>query len=110
MKLIMSQIVPIKDTHAYTVITLRDIHPQESITVSYTATGYYEAEQQCMCASCCPGAPPIARKRTPPLPALEGEPKKKRHRSGRKWHRRRKEMHTGHNLLQEREGNGERFV
>ena len=50
------KIVPIKGTHAYTIITLYDITKGDPITVSYTKGGYYQGN--CGCASCNPQNPP----------------------------------------------------
>ena len=54
----VSQFFPIKNTHAYILVTLVDIKAGESITVKYTDTGYYA--DGCLCASCHPGSPPNA--------------------------------------------------
>jgi hypothetical protein len=44
------------------MFTLRDISKQESITVSYTATGYHE-DTACECASCNPSNPPSVERK-----------------------------------------------
>lgn len=69
------QIEALPGTHAFRVMTLRDITEGESLTTSYTNKGYYEGPSQCRCATCNPAVPPIAPRRppeeTPPQPAPE---------------------------------------
>ena len=57
------QIRPIKNSHAYMLIILVDISPNEAITVKYTKDGYHDDTVPCLCSTCCPGNPPAAPKR-----------------------------------------------
>ena len=49
--------LPLSATHAYIIVPLRDISPDEEITISYTKNGYYHGGEDCQCATCT-GVPP----------------------------------------------------
>lgn len=57
-----SQIIPLRNTHAYAICALKHIMPGEAITTCYTGTGYREYAKEgknCGCATCNPNDAPI---------------------------------------------------
>ncbi|KAJ6597264.1 hypothetical protein DFH09DRAFT_808714, partial [Mycena vulgaris] len=46
-----SQLYPIPNSHAFTIITLRQLEAGESITVKYTEGGYW-GDSECLCGTC----------------------------------------------------------
>jgi len=86
----LEQFCHISGTHAYVLITIREIQPGEEITVGYTREGYYHIDSTCGCKTCNPSSDPALVKRASgsqeKLPSVQ----KKRHRSGRKHHRMKK--------------------
>jgi hypothetical protein len=52
--------MPIKGSHAFVLLSLRNITVGEPLTVRYTAEGYHERDSICRCASCNPRNPPVA--------------------------------------------------
>ena len=83
-------------THAYIIVPLRDISPDEEITISYTKNGYYHGGEDCQCATCT-GVPPRTFSRfrpdysastsAGPSRVAEGSgeaPKRKTRRAGRR--------------------------
>ncbi|TFK69906.1 hypothetical protein BDN72DRAFT_959219 [Pluteus cervinus] len=81
------QILPVPDSRACTLRTLREIRKGETLTVSYTADVYLEPPGpkvgECRCASCCPDNPPgIPKSDSTDLPdtsASTGTKKRRRH-------------------------------
>jgi len=83
--------MPVPDTNAYTIITLRGIDPQEPITVSYATDGsYFQDGHQCRCATCNPDAPPVATRRPIDYSKFVKRADGKRTRRGGKREKRRK--------------------
>jgi hypothetical protein len=85
------QMVAVKNSHAFTIVTLRDIQAGESITISYTSQGYYDPAVLCRCASCNPNQPPSVPRRERLVADVSSN--KRIHRAGRKHHGRRKKYH-----------------
>jgi hypothetical protein len=78
---ILTQIRPIKGSHAHVLISIADIHPGDAITVSYTKDGYHDPSQPCLCSTCQPHNPPRSPERRPPLtdiPMPKSGPKTRR--------------------------------
>jgi hypothetical protein len=82
--------MPIPNSFAYTLCTLRKIEAGESITVNYAADGSYFGGRPCGCATCNPHQPPVATKRPLDLTKFLPNPNGKRSRRGGKRAKRRK--------------------
>ncbi|KAI0310540.1 hypothetical protein OF83DRAFT_1034483, partial [Amylostereum chailletii] len=52
------QIFAIPRSNACTIISVKPIPAGQTITVSYTESGYHDADSACGCASCNPSHPP----------------------------------------------------
>src|SRR5882762_8399661 len=84
------QIMPIPNSYAYTLCTLRKIGAEESITVNYATDGSYFGGRPCGCATCNPDQPPVAKKRPLGLTKFLPNPNGKRSRRGGKRAKRRR--------------------
>jgi len=84
------QIMPIPNSYAYTLCTLREIQAGESITVNYATDGSYFGDKPCGCATCNPNKPPIAKKRPLDLSKFLPNPNGKKSRRGGKRAKRRR--------------------
>jgi len=82
--------MPIPNSFAYTLCTLRKIEAGESITVNYAADGSYFGGRPCGCATCNPHQPPVATKRPLDLSKFLPNPNGKRSRRGGKRAKRRR--------------------
>lgn len=68
-----AQVIPIPNTHAYGIRTLRDIETDQHLTVDRRIAPYtgYIITAECHCRTCSPPPPPVP---TPPPPTVaEGE-------------------------------------
>jgi hypothetical protein len=75
----------IKGTHAYVLVTLKDIVPGQPISVSYTKNGYYEPDQKCLCSTCQPDDPPVPPAKRPVVHKdLTRRPGPKKRRGGKR--------------------------
>lgn len=99
------QITPIKNTHAYILISLVNINPEDPITVSYTKDGYHDPSQDCLCKTCKPDNPPASPERhRQPTDIPEPKPGKKRRRGGKRARVRRENQGERINAQGEQEG------
>ena len=90
--LIVCQLWPIKNSHAFTIFSLREIEEGASLSVMYTEDGSYFGGEDCQCTSCtgrCIKAP-RQEKMDPGESQQEHGGKKQRRRGGRRERARRK--------------------
>jgi hypothetical protein len=80
--LTLSQIRPIKGTHAFVIFSLQDICAGESITVRYTEDESYFANKACQCSNCTGKSCEAPRQE-------RGQKKRKTYRRGKKERQRR---------------------
>ncbi|TFK69900.1 hypothetical protein BDN72DRAFT_959213 [Pluteus cervinus] len=83
------------DSQACTLRTLREIQPDEMLTISYEADGYFEppkaAGGECNCASCCPRIPKPDNPGQLSASADTGKKRRRRPRGGRRAKKRKLE-------------------